>query len=103
VKLYYVSTTEQLGKLVHEWHALDLGNGHHLTCVRWRDEATEMQWASHPDVIALPHPIFQSAAVVPDEPLAHLRDRFELPDGATVHHVIQSASKDDPWMRLHVL
>jgi hypothetical protein len=103
MKLLYLTPGERLKDLVNDWHALDLGNGHHLVCVRWRDEASEMAWSEHPDVIPLPHPIFQSTAVIPDEHLVHLRGRFTLQDQSNVHHVIKEAAKEDPWMRLHVL
>lgn len=103
MKLLYITPREHTKAIVNEWHGLDLGNGMSLVCVRWRDEGAEMAWAEHPDVVRLPHPIFQSTAELPDEHMAHLRGRFELPDKSTVHHVIQQASKHDPWMRLHVL
>jgi hypothetical protein len=103
MKLLYVTTGERMAAINADCHGLDLGNGKVLVCVRWRDELYEVGWAEHPEVIRLPHPIFQSTAVIPDEHLSHLRGRFTLPDQSTVHHVIQEAAKDDPWMRLHVL
>jgi len=103
MKLLYIATAERTKEIPAEWHALDLGNGQQLVCIRWRDELPELRWAERPDVIRLPHPIFQSTAVIPDEHLAVLRGRFQLDAGATVHHVIAQAAKDNPWMRVHAL
>lgn len=103
MKLFYLSSLEHARTVPHTWHALELGNGKVLTCIHWQDEAAEMQWSNHPDVIPLPHPIFQSTTAIPDEHLAHLRGRFTLPDQSNIHHVIKEAAKEDSWMRMHVL
>jgi hypothetical protein len=103
MKLFYIATKDRLSEIAGPWHAFDLNNGKHLVCVRWEDELPEMQWSNHPDVIPLPHPIFQSTTAIPDEHLAHLRGRFTLPDQSTVHDVIKEAAKEDSWMRMHVL
>lgn len=103
MRLYYLATKERTAAINHSWHALDLGNGKHLVCIDWKDEMSEMQWASHPDVIALPHPILESTVRLTDEHVKHLTGRYPIEVGHNVHHVIKHASNDDPWMRLHVL
>lgn len=103
MRLYYIAPIEQAQKVTSEMHALDLGNGKHLVCVQWRDELSEMQWAAHPDVIALPHPILESTVRLADEHIKHLSGRYPVEVGDNVHHVIKHVAKDDPWMRLHVL
>lgn len=103
MKLLYITTNECVATINADCHWLNLPSGKVLVCVRWRDELPEMEWAAHPDVIRLPHPIFESTVVIPDEHLTHLRGRFTLPDQSNVHHLIKEAAQHDPWMRLHVL
>lgn len=103
MRLYYLATKERTAALYHPWHSLDLGNGKHFVCVDWKDEAHELDWSSHPEVIALPHPIFESTVRLTDDHIKHLSGRYVVETGHNVHHVIKQAAKDDPWMRLHVL
>lgn len=103
MKLLYISSPEHAKTLHSPWHGLDLGNGKTLVCVRWTEEGHEMEWASHPDVIRLPHPIHESTTPLGDEAVQHLNGRYQLQASHTVHHVIKQASAEDPWMRLYVL
>jgi hypothetical protein len=103
VKLFYISTHAHNRRLRQEWHAIDLGHGKTLTVVRWKDPIHEMKWASHPDVIPLPHPIFQNVEPLTDEQLHHLSRRFNVEKGHNVHHVVKQAARLNPLFRLQVL
>jgi len=103
MKLFYLAPIEKLKEVNSPWHALDLGTGRHLACVRWKDEREEMIWSNHPDVVRLPHPIFESTMPLSDEHLKHLCNRFEVSRDDGVHAVIKQAAKQDPFMRLEVL
>ena len=104
MKLYYLAPASRIKEIAHDchWLALD-GSEYVLVCVRWRDEIHEMQWSNNPDIIRLPHPIFESAAKLGDLAAAHLSKRFTIDGQHTVHDLIKQASLEDAWMRLHVL
>lgn len=85
------------------WHSLPLGNEKHLVCIDWKNGIAEFHWSSRPDVIPLPHPIFEATVPLSDEHRTHLSRRYTLNPGDNVHHVIKQAAKEDLWMRLWVL
>ena len=101
--MFYISTEEHCRELQQEAHWSDLKNGKVLVCVRWRDEGTEVAWSNHPDVIALPHPIFESTVELDEEQCQWLLGRYPMRLGNTVHDLIKLAAKDNPMMRLTVL
>jgi hypothetical protein len=103
VKTFFITTPEHAQELKHEWHGIDLQNGKLMICLRFRDEGHEMEWTSHPDVIRLPHPIFESNIPLTGEHHGNLWQRFALVPGDGIHDVIKQAAKVDPFMRLHVL
>lgn len=103
MRLFYICHKDTTRHLKAGWHALDLGNNKLLLCVQWADPLQEARWASRPEVISLPHPIFQSNQPLSDNHRAHCAKRFQLEDGHNVHDLIKQAALQDPWMRLHVL
>lgn len=103
MKLFYVTTPEKMQEVRRSWHSLELGNGQLLVCIDWKTDREEWEWSQHPDVTALPHPVFESTKPLTPEHLAHVGKRFGLVVGNDVHHLIRAATKEDLWMRIHVL
>ncbi|HXH85252.1 MAG TPA: hypothetical protein VNI35_00415 [Nitrospira sp.] len=103
MRLYYIATTAKCREIKGDWHALDLGEDKHLVCVGWQSEGTEAEWANHPDVTRLPHPILEPQNAIESGQQAHLARRFDMKNVDNVHHLIQQAAEHDPWMRLYVL
>lgn len=104
MKLFYIAPTEHCSCIQHDWHAIGLGNGHSLVCVRWRDELHEVEWSNYPGVHALPHPVFESTVSIGQTILQHLNARFpSLSAGSKVNDVVKLAAAEDAWMRLHAL
>jgi hypothetical protein len=102
MKLFYICDQEPMGAATG-WHAAPLGNGKHLVCIDWKDDAAEAAWAQRAGVIPLPHPIFEAATPLTDEHRQHLAGRYKTNSGDNIHHVIKQAAKEDLWMRLWVL
>lgn len=103
MKLFYICPKDETRFIPTGWRALDLGNDKLLVCVNWANDAHEAAWASRPDVIPLPHPIFESATPLTDEHRQHLAGRYKTNSGDTIHHIIKLASREDFGMRLWVL
>jgi hypothetical protein len=103
MKLFYVVDKETTQHIGTGWHSLDLGNNKLLVCIHWKDEAHEAAWASRPDVISLPHPIYEAAVPLTDEHVRHLSATFPQAVGGNIHSIIKEASKRDLWMRCYVL
>lgn len=103
MKLFYITTPEIAKTLHREWHGHELKNGKILICAEFFVEHEEYNWANTEGVIALPHPIHESTHRLSEDHLKHLCPRFDLELGHNIHHLIKQASKDDLWMRLHVL
>lgn len=103
MKLFYITTMERMQEVQRSWHSLVLPSGKLFVCVEWQNDKEEFDWASKADVLALPHPIFESTQALTEEHISHLGPRLGLQSGNNVHHAIKSAAKEDFWMRLHVL
>jgi len=104
MKLFYIAPMKLVAELKHVgYHWIDIGNEKVLLCVDWKDDFQEQEWANQTGVVSLPHPVFEHNTPLTDEHHAHLGAKFELKKGDNVHHVINKATKHDPWMRLHVL
>lgn len=102
MRLFYITTLEA-AQTLNGWHSIALPNDKILLCVDWNNPVAELEWRSRPDVISLPHPIFESSATLSTEHLKHLCGKYPLTANHTVHHVIKMACCEDPWMRIHVL
>lgn len=102
MRLFYITTPEAAATL-NGWHSINLPNGKLLICVDWKDTMQELAWRSRPDVISLPHPIFEASTPLATEHIQHFAGKYPLEEGHNIHHVIKHASKEDPWMRMHVL
>jgi len=103
MKLFYVVDSEVARQLSVGWRSLSLGNDKLLVCVDWKDEAQEFTWSSRPDVISLPHPVYESSQPLTAEHLQHLTGRFALNSGDNIHAMIKQAAREDLWMRCYVL
>lgn len=104
MKLFYViDGPGRMQGVVCSWRSLGLGGDKLLVCVDWKDDTHEYDFSLREGVLPLPHPIFRSSEPLSDEHLTHLGQRFQLQKGNDVHHLIKMASKEDFWMRLHVL
>lgn len=103
MKLFYITTPEIARTLHREWHGFDLGNGHLIICAEFFREHEEFNWANTEGVMSLPHPIHQSTHLLAEEHCKLLSGKYKIAHGHNIHDLIQQVSKDDLWMRLHVL
>jgi hypothetical protein len=103
VKLFYICSAETTRYIPTGYHSLSLGNDKLLVCIHWTNEAHEHAWSSRPDVISLPHPIFEATQTLAEEHVQHLTGRYAVTTAHNIHHVIKEAAKEDLWMRLRVL
>lgn len=103
MKLFYIVDRETATQLDVGWRSLELGNGKLLVCINWKNEAHEFAWSSRPDVISLPHPIFESSQALSPEHVQHLAAKFHVTTSHNVHDVIKQAAREDLWMRCYVL
>lgn len=102
-KLFYITTPEKTRELHNPWHALDLGSGKVMVCVDWRDDHHEAGWSDHPDVMRLPHPVYEPTLPLSDKHVEHLAGRFGICKGHCVHDVIKKAAAENQFMRLYAL
>jgi hypothetical protein len=104
MKFYYIVPLKVATEPRHvASHWFEIGEEKALICIDWKDDDHELAWSSRPEVISLPHPVFEASAPLTDEHHSHLQHHFQLQKGDNVHHVIKQAAKHDPWMRIHVL
>jgi len=103
LKLFYITTLNRLKMVRRSWHVIDLGNDKVLACIDWKECQEESVFASFPDVICLPHPIFESRDNLTAEHVKHLSGKFTATTDHNIHHIIQQAVKEDLWMRIRVL
>ena len=102
MKGYHITTQERLDALRNENERVDLGNGKFVVCVKWKDEGHEAEWTRHPEVINLPHPLFQSQELLSSEHIEHLSRRYSIQAGHTAQDFVKEAMKENPFFRPHV-
>jgi hypothetical protein len=104
-KLYYITTKAKIDELQHRGcHWLALGEDLYFVGVEWRDNQDELAWATHADVMVLPHPVFEQTNKLRAPHVNVLQRRWQDVDVThTIHDLLVHVAAEDIWMSPRVL